>query len=767
MEGFHPLLFGDCLTIEGGIEISALLHFPVIISSLRAAVAEGGGEGVVQISGYPDDAGALPVEIEIEFAPHGAELAGGLLNFRDLEVGPAGGLPFNESPHGADLGAQTAEGAVGVLEIVEELGGEDRLEAPLREVYGVESGDFVAGPDALGAEDAFVHVPDVVFVHILVFIEMGPFEMFGPDLVGRGELSQAAFEDVPAAALHAPGGIGEGLLLRQAGVVLPKGLRQAGLAADMLHVLPLGLLHVGKVLRSEVLPDDVVEEGLLRPAMGQIVIHGVCRPVAVSDGLNGDLRPGLLVAADEDPGKGGVVVGPDPHLPAVVELFRKAGEVDGLSHRGYDGIHFEGEGLPRGYGASSSRSVGLAQGHALAEEPFGFSVPLHGLGGRQKEELHPLLHGLLYFEVVGGHLLPGTAVEEGDLPGAEASGGAAGIHSGVSSAHYGHAVSDLHRGLRLHIVQEIDPSEHTREVLPRYPHGGGSPAPHGEDNAVEVPPEVIEGHVPAEGHPRPHFRAVGEKPVNLRLKNLLGETVVGDAVAHHPSQKLFPVEDHRGVPLQAEIIGRREPRRPSAHDGDGFSVPFDLGDEPHGPRPDPPVSYKTLDLLDGDGGIVNEVSPALFLAGGGADPADAGGEGDVMMEHVEGFAVLPLGGQVDVGLHVSRGRTCEGAGGAAVPHVVGEKKLEARSAGADCPVGIGPDDHPRGDGVGARPEEGPCPLHFHEADGAPSVEAEMGVVAEGGHLHSALGAEVEDLLPRISVDCFSVQSYLYVFYHRR
>ena len=62
----------------------------------------------------------------------------------------------------------------------------------------------------------------------------------------------------------------------------------------------------------------------------------------------------------------------------------------------------------------------------------------------QQLELDALLLGLVDLGVVGRHLLARAAVEAGDLFGALADGGAAGVHGGEAAADDGDLVADVH-----------------------------------------------------------------------------------------------------------------------------------------------------------------------------------------------------------------------------------------------------------------------------------------------------------------------------------
>jgi len=138
-------------------------------------------------------------------------------------VRPAFDAFFHKRPDRADLGAEAAESAVGVFHVVEEVRCEYGLEAALRKVDSVETGDFVACADALRTENALVHVPYVVLVGVLELLDVRARQLLGLYFMRSRELAELAFEDVGAAALHAALRVAEGLFFGQPFTVLLEG----------------------------------------------------------------------------------------------------------------------------------------------------------------------------------------------------------------------------------------------------------------------------------------------------------------------------------------------------------------------------------------------------------------------------------------------------------------------------------------------------------------------------------------------------------------
>jgi hypothetical protein len=131
------------------------------------------------------------------------------------------------------------------------------------------------------------------------------------------------------------------------------------------------------------------------------------------------------------------------------------------------------------------------------------------------------------------------------------------------------------------------------------------------------------------------------------------------------------------------------------------------------------------------------------------------------VKDLQGFRVFPLGGEVDVGLDITSCRAGECARGATVSHVVRKEEFQPELACLADPVCVGPDDHVGGNGGGAGSRKRPRALDVHEADGAASVERKMRIVTKCGNFDTALRAEIQKTLSRLSVDVASVEDDFY------
>src|SRR3990172_2154883 len=109
---------------------------------------------------------------------------------------------------------------------------------------------------------------------------------------------------------------------------------------------------------------------------------------------------------------------------------------------------------------------------------------------------------------------------------------------------------------------------------------------------------------------------LGQPPVQVLLLHL----ELGDAVAEEAADPVRALEHGDGVAGAGELLGASEAGGPGADDGDGLA-----GEGVRGLRVPPPLlpgplDDGQLDLLDGDG-VVVDPQDAGRLAGGGAEPA--------------------------------------------------------------------------------------------------------------------------------------------------
>ncbi|OPZ46231.1 MAG: hypothetical protein BWY94_00791 [Actinobacteria bacterium ADurb.BinA094] len=331
--------------------------------------------------------------------------------------------------------------------------------------------------------------------------------------------------------------------------------------------------------------------------------------------------------------------------------------------------------------AAAAGGVRLAQLHALHLDA-GDLVALvreDAQRGAEQLELDALLLGLVDLGVVGRHLLARATVEAGDLFGAEAHGGAAGVHGGEAAADDGDLLAGVHRAVALEVPEVVDRGDHTGSVLTGDVHEVRVEGAEGEEDGVVLGLELLELEVDAQPHTGLELHAHPPEDVDLLLEDVAGQAVAGDAVAEHAARLGLRLEDLDGVALQARVEGGGEAGRPGPDDGDplarvglGLGRQQQLALELAGPRL---VGHEAMQLADGDR-VVDELPSARAFAGPRAHAAQDAGERQVLAQHPHAARVIAFRdalqetGDLDVGgapVTTRRG---------AVRHVVAEDQLQ-------------------------------------------------------------------------------------------
>ena len=270
---------------------------------------------------------------------------------------------------------------------------------------------------------------------------------------------------------------------------------------------------------------------------------------------------------------------------------------------------------PVGWGKPSVVELHLLDDQAVGLDPF---------DGREPVEDHAFLLGVRDLLGVGGHPLPGAAVDDHGVGGAQASGGPGGVDGRVAAA--------VHR----------DPAAEQRPLAVLQPveqgHGVQDPRGRGRGQVRAVPQlrtDGEEGCVPAlVGH---HGVQVGdrgvdlqgdaevEQPGDLGVEHLTRQPVARDAVAHHPAGDRCGLPDGDRVTAPGQVVGRGESGRPGADDQ--HPPPGGRGSDRDAPALGQRlVAEEALDGVDADR-LVEVAAVAGGLARVVADPAADGREG--------------------------------------------------------------------------------------------------------------------------------------------
>src|SRR5438309_5504379 len=206
----------------------------------------------------------------------------------------------------------------------------------------------------------------------------------------------------------------------------------------------------------------------------------------------------------------------------------------------------------------------------------------------------------------------------------------------------------------------------------------------GEDDRVEVSPDLRDRHVGADVGARPEEDALLLQDLKAAVEDALFHLELGDAVAEEASDTVVALEHRDPVPGRVELGGGREPGRPRAHDGD-LLARADGGRGRLDPaRLESVLDDAELDLLDRDG-IVVDPEDARPLAGRRAEPARPFREVVGRVQALDRVApVVAVDEVVPVGDDVAERAALVAEGDAAVhaprplrPHLsLGERKID-------------------------------------------------------------------------------------------
>ena len=276
------------------------------------------------------------------------------------------------------------------------------------------------------------------------------------------------------------------------------------------------------------------------------------------------------------------------------------------------------------------------------------------LDGLEPAHHHALLLGLSNLELVSGHAVAITAVDDHRVGGAEALGGAGRVHRGVAAAVDDDLAAEQRLLVGLHRLEHRDGVEDARGLAGRDVGVLADVGADREERRVEA----------AFGH---RLFDVGDLPVQLELdanrqdsvdlgiEHVAREPVGRDPEAHHAAGHRPGLEDRHLVAEAAQVVRGREAG--GAGTDDQNALAGGLGGRVEGPALlDRLVAYEALDRVDADGLI--ELPPvAGGLAGVVTDATHDRRERVVLDDLVPG-TLVPLAavlGLVQPGLAVLAG----------------------------------------------------------------------------------------------------------------
>ena len=170
----------------------------------------------------------------------------------------------------------------------------------------------------------------------------------------------------------------------------------------------------------------------------------------------------------------------------------------------------------------------------------------------------------------------------------------------------------------------------------------------GDIQAVVFLLQLLHPHVHAHGGAGVCFDAQREDGFDLRVQQLAGETVAGDAVAQHTAQ-LLPLLEHRDLMAhQRQIVGAAQSAGSSSDNGHLLAGRRRTGGLGHIACVVHGVALQAADV----DGVVDHVPAAPRLAGVLADVSAGGGEGVVLPDQAHRVGAASLAHQRHVARHI-------------------------------------------------------------------------------------------------------------------
>ena len=389
------------------------------------------------------------------------------------------------------------------------------------------------------------------------------------------------------------------------------------------------------------------------------------RHLTGGNGADGRGRAGDAVAAGEQVVHIAHLTGKTCHEHAPLDGHAgllKALDLDALSDGHHDDVRRNTDLRQIGLvGPGPPGLVGLADDLGLYPQRGGAAV-LVGLdadGRHQRLDLRAL--GQRAGDLVGQrrHILDAAAVDARHLLRTQTDGAAGHVHGHVAAADDHHLLAGK---VRHHVVadgaQHLHGGHHVLAVLAGDAHLLILMGADGDIQAVVVLLQLLHPDIGTHGGVGMGLNAQRQDGVDLRVQQVPGEPVAGDAVAQHAAQ-LCPLLVHRDlVAHQRQIVGAAQAAGAAADDGHLFAGGRRAGGLGHVPGVVHGVPLQTPDV----DGVVDHVPAAPGLAGMLADIGAGGGEGVVLADQAHGVGAASLAHQRHVARHVHAGGAQRHAG---------------------------------------------------------------------------------------------------------
>ena len=229
---------------------------------------------------------------------------------------------------------------------------------------------------------------------------------------------------------------------------------------------------------------------------------------------------------------------------------------------------------------------------------------------------HALFNRTGHFFLAGRHLFALLQADQGHILGAHALGGQRHVHGHVAAAAHQHVVGNVLFQEAVNLHQEIQAE--LRQVFARDAQDGLLPRAGAEKHFI------VAGHQFLGGYILPHLGVHAELNAHARqrigklLHNVLGQTIVGNAVVQHAACLFMRVDHRYGMPRLAQEVRRAQARRARAHHSHTLAG-FLFGSLIEGIRMRQDIiAQRALHAVDGHR-LAIAVLVALILAGMGAD----------------------------------------------------------------------------------------------------------------------------------------------------
>ncbi len=255
-----------------------------------------------------------------------------------------------------------------------------------------------------------------------------------------------------------------------------------------------------------------------------------------------------------------------------------ASEIGLLTHGGEDERCGNGElGSAHRHGPASAAGICLAEGNFEAFEADHVAfVDQHPAGRGEELELHSFGCGDDHLVLTRGHLLPGAAVDDLDLLGAEPEGGPGGLDRGRSTPDDDHGFGHRSPATLVHPPEESEGVFDARSAVSGYPKALPALCPNRKQHCV------VSGGQQSLDIADPRDTRLGSdldsclaQNADLGVEHIGRQPVVGDAVAQHAAER-GGLEHGDRVTRQPQVVGGRQARRTGADHRHSLAL-FGLG----------------------------------------------------------------------------------------------------------------------------------------------------------------------------------------------